>query len=206
MPTHANTFEPAALKTLSAGPRLRRDVRRGPDAARALRASAEPVRLAARRRTAAQEAGRRPELSQPGDYVYGVRARRRHGADLSLRSAAAHYHRGRVGAGRGRADAADYGAESVSARHLQRGTDSRRRRCAARGGLQLQTFPAPDDRAAGAAQCIRGGVRNGPDPDGRRRVRGARRQPARAQRRELHADQPARDEEDLSAAVSQLQT
>ena len=36
------------------------------------------------------------------------------------------------------------------------------------------------------------------------RVRGARRQPARAFGRELHAHQPARDEADVSAAVSQL--
>ena len=37
---------------------------------------------------------------------------------------------------------------------------------------------------------------------GERRVRGAGRQSARAQRRELHADQPARHEADLSAACS----
>ena len=36
------------------------------------------------------------------------------------------------------------------------------------------------------------------------RVRGAGRQPARAERRELHADEPARDEADFPAALSRL--
>jgi hypothetical protein len=46
--------------------------------------------------------------------------------------------------------------------------------------------------------------RHRPDSLGERRLCGARRQSPRAFRRELHADQPARDEAHLSAALSQL--
>ena len=48
--------------------------------------------------------------------VYGRGGR--NGADLSVRSAAAHHHRRGVGARGARADAAHYGAEPVSEGHL----------------------------------------------------------------------------------------
>ena len=72
-------------------------------------------------------------------------------------------------------------------------------------GLLLPAVPAADDRAAGATQRVRRGLRNRPDPHGERRLRGARRQPARAVRCELHAHQPPRHEAHLPAALPALQ-
>ena len=88
-------------------------------------------------------------------------------------------------------------------RHLSRRPDPHRRHRAARNRLQLQAFPAPDARPAGAARRLRRRGRHGSDPHARRRVRGARRQSARAQRRLVHADEPPGDEADFPEAVSQ---
>ena len=70
--------------------------------------------------------------------------------------------------------------------------------------LQLQTFPAGNAGRLGAPGhvCLCG--RHRPGAAARRRLRGARRQPARAKRRELHADQPPGDQARVPAALQQL--
>ena len=70
--------------------------------------------------------------------------------------------------------------------------------------LHLPALPAPDDRRQGAARRLRqrDGHRSGP-PAGRP-VRRARRQPARAERRVLHALEPQGDEADLPGAVPEV--
>ena len=95
-------------------------------------------------------------------------------------------------------------SESVSARRLSRRQDSCAGRHSARDRLQLQALPPSDARPAGAAQCLHRGRRHRSAAAEHRRVRRARRQSARAQRRFLHAHQPPRHEAHLSAALSQL--
>ena len=74
----------------------------------------------------------------------------------------------------------------------------------ARTGLQLQALPPGDAGRRGAARRLRVGRGHGPGARARRLVRRARGQPARAERRQLHADQPAGDQARVPAAVQQL--
>ncbi len=80
-----------------------------------------------------------------------------------------------------------------------------RRHRSSRDRLQLQAIPPPDDRPAGSAKHLHRHLRNRSDSPGEWRVRRARRQSSRPQRRQLHADQPPRDEAHLPAALPQLQ-
>ena len=70
--------------------------------------------------------------------------------------------------------------------------------------LHLPALPAADDRRQGAARRLRQRDGHRPDPAAGRPVRGARRQPARAERRLLHAVEPEGHEADLPGAVPQV--
>ena len=63
------------------------------------RALAETLASSARRRVAAAQAVGRSRVPDPGHHLYGLRPRRRHGAHLPLRSAAAPGDRRRSGTG-----------------------------------------------------------------------------------------------------------
>ena len=163
--------------------RARRDVRRAglaaPPVRRPLRAPADarPPELKQR-----QHAADLAFLHQGITFtVYGHEGR--HRAHLPLRPAPAHHHGRRMGGHRARPDAAHHGAQPVPAGHLPRRAHPGRRRRAARAGLQLQALPARDARRARAARHLRLGRRHRPGAAARRRVRGARGQPARAERR-----------------------
>ena len=100
-------------------------------------------RLARRARPAA--AGGRQGVPDAGHHLHRLRRRPGHRADLPVRSAAAHHHRGGVAHARARADAAADRHQPVPEGRLPRGPDPRRRRRAARAWC----------RAAGttAARC-----------------------------------------------------
>ncbi len=84
--------------------------------------------------------------------VYGDQGR--HRAHLSVRPAAAHADGRRVEDDRARPDAAPDRAQSVPARHLSRRPHPRRRRRAARAGLQRAALPARDARALSCARHL----------------------------------------------------
>ena len=151
----------AALFVLPAERLVRRDVRRGPPAARALRRRCSrscvprrPDELRAR-----QSEADNAFLTQGITFtVYGDDAG--HRADLSLRPAAAHHHRRGVADDRARADAAAHGDQPVPEGHLPRRPHPRRRRRAARAGLQLPPLPPRDARRARAPRHLRLGGRH----------------------------------------------
>ena len=70
--------------------------------------------------------------------------------------------------------------------------------------LHLQALPPADDRRQGAARRLRQRHGHRPGPAARRPVRGARGQPAGAERRVVHAVEPQGDEADLPDAVPQV--
>ena len=89
-------------------------------------------------------------------------------------------------------------------RPLSRAPHPRGRHRPGRSDLHLPALPPPDDGRQGAARRLRqrDGHRSG--PPARRPVRRARRQPARAERRVVHAREPQGDEADLPGAVPEV--
>ena len=146
----------------------------------------------------------RPRVPAPGHHLHGLRAGRRHRAHLSLRPHSAHHHRRRMGGPREGTDAAHHRAQPVPEGHLQPRQGAGRRHRPARAGLQLQALPPGDAGRAGAARRLCFRRRHRPRARPRRLVCRARGQPARAERRQLHADQPAGDQARVPAAVQQL--
>ena len=73
----------------------------------------------------------------------------------------------------------------------------------ARDGLELQAFPPRNAGRAGAARHLCFGGRHRSRPPARRPVRRARGQPAGAERRVVHVDQPAGDQARVPAALHQ---
>ena len=125
-----------------------------------------------------------------GHHVHRLRRQSGHRAHLSVRSAAAHHHGGRVAHARARPDAAADGHQPVPEGRLSRRTDPRRRRRAARPGPELPALPPRDARRARAPRHLRVGGRHRSRPARGRPVRRARGQPARAERRVVHAREP----------------
>ena len=154
---------------------------------------------------AAAAVGRRPRLPAPGHHLHGLRPERGHRAHLPLRPDPAHHHRRRVGRARARADPAHHRAQPVPEGHLHRRPHPRRRRRPAR---RWSTAASTSAARCRACRCAATSTSRSPAPtwcalpDGV--VRRARGQPARAERRELHADQPPGDQARLPAALQQL--
>ena len=164
------------------------------DAGGAARA-AVPAALRGAARRLARGAGAAPGrgrqgLSDPGHHLHRLRRRAGHRADLSVRPAAAHHHRRRVADARTRPDAAADRDQPVPQGRLPRGPDPRRRRRAARPALELPALPPRDARRPRPPRHLRVGRRHRSRAPRGRPLRRARGQPARAERRVLHAREP----------------
>ena len=151
-----------------------------------------------------QQAEGGPLLLQPGHHLYRLRPEGRDRADLPARPAAEDHLRCRLGGHRARADAAHHRAQPVSQGHLSRPAHPAGWRRPADVDLQLQALPPADGGRQGTARRVRQRDGNGPGASARRPVRRARGQPARAERRVVHALQPEGDEADLPGAVPQV--
>ena len=147
----------------------------------------------------------RPRLPDPGHHLHRLRRRAGHRADLPVRPAAADHHRARMGHARARPDAAADRDQPVPQGRLPRGPDPLRGHRAARPGLQLPPLPARDARRPRPPRHLRLDRRHRPGPPRRRRVRRARGQPARAERRVVHARQPRGHQARLPRPVQPLQ-
>ena len=113
--------------------------------------------------------------------------------------------RARVGHARARPDAAADRHQPVSQGHLPRRAHPRRGRRPARAGLQLPPLPPRDARRARPPRRLRLGGRHRSGPPRGRPLRRARGQPARAERRVLHARQSRGHQARLPGAVQPLQ-
>ena len=150
-------------------------------------------------------ARRRQRVPATGHHVHGLRRRAGHRAHLSLRSAAAHHDRARVGHDRARAVAAADRAQSVPQGHLSRRPHPRRKASSrASWSTARSTTGREMRRHPPAARHLRVGRRHRSRAAARRPVRRARRQPARAERRVVHADEPPDHQARLPAAVHGL--
>ena len=150
-------------------------------------------------------ARRRRRLSHAGHHLHGLRPGRRRGAHLSVRPAAAAGDGGGMGDDRAGPRPAHHRAQPLSPRRLPRGPDLRGRRRAADARASMPSFPARDGRRPGAARLLsdRRGHRSRSRPG--RPVPGARGQPARAERRLVHAGEPPDRQAGVPAAVRALQ-
>ena len=183
---------------------VRRDVRRAGPAARPLRGALRPAAGGRRRRDAPAPVGRRSRLPAPGHHLHRLRPQRGHRAHLPLRPDPAADHRRRMERARTRADPAHHRPQPVPERRLRQREGARRRRHPPRPGLQLQALPPRDAGRRRAPRRLRLGGRHRPGAAARRVVRGARGQPAGAERGELHAHQPPGDQAGVPAALQQL--
>ena len=193
-----------AVCRLRAGPRLRRDVRRLGSAAASLPGARRRPAGRHAAATAAASDRSRQGVAHAGHHVHGLRRRGGNGADISLRPAAAHHHGGRVDDDRARADAAPDRDQPVPARHLSRRPHPRGGRGAARARLQLSPLPARNARRQRPPRHLRLHRRHRPGAPRGRTLRRARGQPARAERRVVHAREPRRDEARVPASLCAL--
>ena len=134
-------------------------------------------------------------------HLCRLRRGRRHRAADPVRHRPAHHPRRRMAHARARAQAARARAQPVPARHLSRSRHPQGRRDSGGARARQHAVPARDAGHGRAGRHLRAHRRRRRGARGRGRILRARRQPARAVRRLVHAREPQDDDAAVSRAV-----